>query len=179
MLNMASRKVPTLFYDSKPLKVSAYIKEKTFYISPGLVLVGGNYFFFEGGDGELLDPPCLIGFKAKGTFSKKIEIEIETVDNCIEGLTPIEEDFPECENGHSASYIARPEPESLDIQIACEPMIDGPTPVDGYFFKPIAIFTEETFIQYTYGPLTFFPKNITDETGNTDECSDKLFEFLL
>ena len=176
---MALRKVPTLFYDPKPLKVSVYPKEKTFYISPGLVLVGGEYFFFEGESGELLDTPCFIGFKAKGTFSKKIEIEIETVDNCIEGKTPIKEDLPECENGHSASYIAKPEEGSVGIEIACEPMVSGPNPVDGYFFKPIAIFTEEIFIQYTYGPLTFFPKNVSDQTGNADECSDKLFEFLL
>lgn len=73
---MASRKVPTFFYDSRTLKVSVSLneEERTFYISPGLIIVGGKYFFFEGGGGELLEPPCRIGFEVKGTFKEDYDV---------------------------------------------------------------------------------------------------------
>jgi hypothetical protein len=70
ILNMASRKVPTLFYDSRTLKVSFDKEKQTFYISAGLIIVGGKYFFFEGGEGELLPPPCRIGLEVKGKFKE-------------------------------------------------------------------------------------------------------------
>jgi hypothetical protein len=68
---MAIRKVPTIFADSESLRVSVYPNDGKFYISPGLIFVAGKVFVFEGMEGDLLPPPCIIGIKVEGTFTEK------------------------------------------------------------------------------------------------------------
>ena len=66
---MASRKVPTIFVDSRSLKVSVY-DDGSFYISPGLIIVGGKSFFFKGEIGTIEKSPCRIGIKVEGDFTE-------------------------------------------------------------------------------------------------------------
>jgi hypothetical protein len=72
---MALRKVPTIFAETKTLKVFVYPKERKFYVSPGLIFVAGKVFVFEGMEGNLLPPPCIIGIKVEGDFVQKYTAE--------------------------------------------------------------------------------------------------------
>jgi len=71
ILNMALRKVPTIFAETKTLRIFVYPNDGKFYISPGLIFVAGKVFVFEGMEGDLLPPPCIIGIKVEGTFTEK------------------------------------------------------------------------------------------------------------
>ena len=163
---MASRKVPTLFYDSRTLRVSLNKEKQTFYISAGLIIVGGKYFFFEGKEGDLLEQPCLIGIKVNGTFSKTEKI------NCGES-----EDEDECKE-KEVTFLVDPK-ESINVDVFCEPLVSGSEPSGGYYLKPIAMFENDFFIQFTFGPLIFSTRLVSDETRKKDKCSTQLFEFLL
>jgi hypothetical protein len=66
---MAIRKVPTIFADSESLKVSVS-DDGIFYISPGLIFIGGKSFFFKGGKGTLEAATCRIGIQVEGKFSE-------------------------------------------------------------------------------------------------------------
>jgi hypothetical protein len=68
---MALRKVPTIFAETKTLRIFVYPNDGKFYISPGLIFVAGKVFVFEGMEGDLLPPPCIIGIKVEGTFTEK------------------------------------------------------------------------------------------------------------
>jgi hypothetical protein len=172
---MASKSIPILFTNKKGLKVSIDIEDKKFFISPGLIFVNDKYIFFEGGDGKLLDPPCLMGIKVKGTFSKTKTQKIEIEDNCREGQEPLEQECEEFE----VRYISKAE--SVEAEAACQEMVAGATPVDDYFFKPLAIFIEQIFTQFNYGPLIFKSELFLNENEPLTEgsCSDGLIEFLL
>jgi hypothetical protein len=170
ILNMASRKVPTLFYDSRTLKVSFDKEKQTFYISAGLIIVGGKYFFFEGKEGDLLRQPCLIGIKVKGKFSKKEKIDLKKCKK--EG-----EDEDECKE-KEVTFLVDPK-KSINVDVFCEPLVSGSEPSGGYYLKPIAMFENDFFIQFTFGPLVFSPRLVSDETRKKDKCSTQLFEFLL
>jgi hypothetical protein len=71
---MASKNAPTIIVNSKTLRVSVNTQDKTFFISPGLVGVGGKNFLFKGKEGKLLPSPCIIGIKAKGNYEKEYEV---------------------------------------------------------------------------------------------------------
>lgn len=169
ILNMASRKIPTFFYNRKGLIVSADIEDNKFYISPGLIIVNGKFTFFKGGSGDLLDPPCLIGFKVNGTFSTTKKQTVEIVDNCIGDQEPLEQ---KCEE-REATFISKPE---FELEPFCEPMVEGE--VGDYYFKSLGIFFGETFIQYTDQILRFQAKLFKNEKEQI-ECSDGLLGFLV
>ena len=173
---MASKSIPILFTNKKGLKVSIDTEDKKFSISPGLIFVNDKYIFFEGGDGELLDPPCLIGIKVKGDFVKTKTQKVEIVPNCKEGEEPLEP--PECDQ-FEVTYISKAE--SVEAEASCQEMVAGETPVEDYFFKPIAIFIEQLFTQFNYGPLIFESELFLNEKEPLDEdsCSDGLIGFLL
>jgi len=173
---MASKSIPVIFTNKKGLKVSIDTKDKKFFISPGLIFVNDKYIFFEGGDGELLDPPCLIGIKVKGDFVKTKTQKVEVVPNCKEGQEPLEP--PECDQ-FEVTYISKAE--SVEAEASCQEMVAGETPVEDYFFKPIAIFIEQLFTQFNYGPLIFESELFLNEKEPPDEdsCSDGLIGFLL
>lgn len=63
---MALRKVPTIFAETKTLRVFVYPNDGKFYVSPGLIFIAGKVFVFEGMEGDLLPPPCIIGIKVEG-----------------------------------------------------------------------------------------------------------------
>lgn len=170
---MASKRLPVLFSNKKGLKVSIDNEDKKFSISPGLIFVNDKYIFFEGGDGKLLDPPCLIGIKVKGTFSKTKTQKLEMIPNCEEGEPPLPP--PECDQ-FEVRYISKSE--DVEAEASCQEMVAGETPVDGYFFKPIAIFIQQLFTQFNYGPLIFEVELFLSEI-ETVECSDGKLEFLL
>jgi hypothetical protein len=169
---MASRKVPTLFYDSRTLRVSLNKEKQTFYISAGLIIVGGKYFFFEGKQGKLLRQPCLIGIKVNGNFSKTEKIDLTKCKK--EG----EEDDEEACKTREFTFLVDPK-KSINVDVFCEPLVSGSEPSGGYYLKPIAMFENDFFIQFTFGPLIFSPRLVSDETRKKDKCSTQLFEFLL
>jgi hypothetical protein len=173
---MASKSIPVLFTNKKGLKISIDRKDKKFFISPGLIIVNDKYIFFEGGDGELLDPPCLLGIKVKGTFSKIKTQKIEIEDNCEEGEEPLEQ---KCEE-YKVTYLSKSE-SSVEAEASCQEMVAGETPVDDSFFKPLAIFIEQLFTQFNYGPLIFQAELFSNqiEPPNDESCYDGLIEFLL
>ena len=169
---MASKRLPVLFSNKKGLKVSIDNEDKKFSISPGLIFVNDKYIFFEGGDGKLLDPPCFIGIKVKGTFSKIKTQKVEIVPNCKPDQEPLEQECTEFEE----TYISKSE--DVEAEASCQEMVAGETPVDGYFFKPIAIFIEQLFTQFNYGPL-IFEVNLFAKNEKEIKCSNGKFEFLL
>lgn len=65
------RNVPSTSINYNTLRVSVNFEQKRFYISPGLIFVGGESFIFKGGEGELLPPPCRIGIEVQGDFIRK------------------------------------------------------------------------------------------------------------
>lgn len=65
------RNVPIVSINYNTLRVSVNFEQKRFYISPGLIFVGGESFIFKGGEGILLPPPCRIGIEVKGDFIRK------------------------------------------------------------------------------------------------------------
>lgn len=67
------RNVPSTSINYNTLRVSVNFEQKRFYISPGLIFVGGESFIFKGGEGELLPTPCRIGIEIQGDFIRKYE----------------------------------------------------------------------------------------------------------
>lgn len=174
---MASRKVPTLFYDSRTLRVSLNKEKQTFYISAGLIIVGGKYFFFEGKEGDLLQQPCLIGIKVNGKFSKTEKIDLKKCKKKGPEERIGQKPREECKT-KEVTFLVDPK-KSINVDVFCEPLVSGSEPSEDYYLKPIAMFENDFFIQFTFGPLIFSPRLVSDETKKKDKCSTQLFEFLL
>jgi hypothetical protein len=175
---MALRKVPTLFYDSRTLKVSIDKERGTFYISPGLVVVGGKSIVFEGGGGDLLPPPCRIGISVKGSFTKDYEknwplagefIDIQAINNIglgsfgelnLEGSTEnskclnLKKEIKEQKYGSSFnSKIFSLEKE--EIFATCEPLEGGALKNDSSFKILSTFLKNDVFYQHQFGPIYF------------------------
>jgi hypothetical protein len=176
---MALRKVPTLFYDSRTLKVSIDKERGTFYISPGLVVVGGKSIVFEGGGGNLLPPPCRIGISVKGSFTKDYQknwplagenIDIQAVNNLglgsvidglnLEGSTEnskclnLKKQIKKQKYGSSFnSKIFSLEKE--EIFATCEPLEEGALKKDSSFKILSTFLKNDVFYQHQFGPIYF------------------------
>jgi hypothetical protein len=183
---MALRKVPTLFYDSRTLKVSVDTKRRTFYISAGLIIVGGESFFFKGMSGDLEESPCRIGIQVDGDFEKIYpvywpkhgdELLVQAFYNIGPSLSQENEEEEEEEgvsdDDESAECkairatikkIRYPDeydavrflPKVKSINAICVTLDSNPDN-----FKSLATFIKnERLYQHLYGPISFSPRNI-------------------